>query len=164
MLSLRYCRGVCIFRQRIFPQCDDSAGHSHLAPVDKFELYAARTVYRRIPWVVLPGMPCTVPCRTMHLYTVRDALIGFACAPQMGLLPVLIYPICIFETIDKLGPFSLLGVAAVIYTAVVVCYHGLVDPFRDGLEHADQSLVEEESPQAFNINLGSLQAVNIICL
>lgn len=51
----------------------------------------------------------------------------------MGLLPVVIYPICIFESIDKLGPFSLLGVVAVVYTAVVICYHGLVDPFHKGL-------------------------------
>eukprot|EP01044_Picomonas_judraskeda_P030470 COSAG03_NODE_10974_length_618_cov_1.242775_2_plen_45_part_01 len=45
----------------------------------------------------------------------------------MGLLPAVIYPICIFETIDKLGPFSVLGVAAVIYTAAVICYHGFAD-------------------------------------
>jgi hypothetical protein len=82
----------------------------------------------------------------------------------MGLLPAVIYPICIFETIDKLGPFSLLGVAAVIYTAVVICYHGLTDPFRKGLEHADPVRVENEAPHMFNINLASLQAMNIICL
>lgn len=83
---------------------------------------------------------------------------------QMGLLPVVIYPICIFESIDKLGPFSLLGVAAVIYTAVVICYHGFADPFRKGLEHMDQTRVDAEAPRAFNVNLASLQAVNIICL
>ena len=82
----------------------------------------------------------------------------------MALLPVVIYPICIFETIDKLGPFSLLGVAAVVYTAVVICYHGFVDPFRKGLEHMDQTRVDAEAPRAFNINSASLQAVNIICL
>lgn len=82
----------------------------------------------------------------------------------MSLLPALIYPICIFETIDKLGPFSVLGVAAVIYTAVVVCYHGFLDPFRKGLEHMDQSRVDAAAPRAFNVSLASIQAVNIICL
>ena len=92
----------------------------------------------------------------------RSLTIGYAWARQMGLLPAVIYPICIFETIDKLGPFSLLGVAAVVYTAVVICYHGFADPFRHGLTPSPR--VDAEAPRAFNINLASLQAVNIICL
>ena len=77
---------------------------------------------------------------------------------------MIIYPICIFETIDKLGPFSLLGVAAVVYTAVVICYHGLVDPFHKGLENADPAKVAAAEPETFVFTLGSLQVRLCLCL
>ena len=76
---------------------------------------------------------------------------GTSCS-LMWLLVAGIYPICIFETIDKLGPFSLLGVGAVFYTAAVIVYHGVENPNTDAAEQ----------PKAVTINLASIQAVNAI--
>jgi hypothetical protein len=40
-LPHRYCRGICLLRQRLVSQCDDRTVHSHLAAVDQVGLFSA---------------------------------------------------------------------------------------------------------------------------
>ena len=61
MLGRRYCRDLCVLRQRVVPQRNDGELNSHPEAVDRLQLRlrrsapAARPVHGRVRRLLLPG-------------------------------------------------------------------------------------------------------------
>lgn len=49
----------------------------------------------------------------------------------MAVLPVGLFPLMVVKDISILGPFSSAAICAVLYTSIVIAYHGFEEPDRN---------------------------------
>ena len=66
-------------------------------------------------------------------------------------------PLCLMRSIDNLGPTSIIGVIAMLFTCTVIAYYGLSEPASESRSAA----LRASEPSSFNMKACAFQAVPV---